>query len=89
MTAWFHTDAIGFERALHGIFNVSRRHLGPRWREQVVVLSAAPAHFHCTVESALGVTEPALGPKPGQHNYPLLNSIAKRLTANAGVHPTS
>ena len=74
-TAWFHTDGAGWRRNLGSLLNESARKIGDGWQQRVVVFSASYGHFNCSVETGRGIIHPAKAPKPGQHDYPLLNSM--------------
>ena len=84
-TAWFHTDGAGWRRNLGSLLNESARKIGDGWQQRVVVFSASYGHFNCSVETGRGIIHPVKAPKPGQHDYPLLNSIGERMAAEAGV----
>ena len=85
VTAWFYNSGEHLTQQLSSVFEAAKQNIGARWREQVIVLSASIGHRWCEIETRHGMVRPSDRPKPGQHNYTLLNGVAANLAAEAGV----
>jgi len=48
-------------------------------------MSTSFSHFKCNIETARGEIKPSKGPKPGQHDYPLLNRVGENISKRFGV----
>ena len=84
--AWFHNDDKSFATKLQGLLDLARSRMGaPEWARSFVLFSASYAHFSCKTKVAGREVVPGKGPKPGQHDYALLNRIGENMTRTAGA----
>jgi len=84
--AWFHNDDKSFAANLQGLLDLARSRMGaPEWARSFVLFSASYAHFSFKTKVGGREVVPGKGPKPGQHNYALLNRIGENMTRTAGA----
>ena len=81
----FHKDGSALGANLRLLLNESRRRMGPRWAEQVVVMSSSHGHLNCNVTTADGWHVPHLQPLASTHDYPLMSRVARDVAGEYGV----